>query len=439
MKARRAYLWHLLSASFWFTPTAMLLGALGLSVLTLSLDRVVLGDWFENASWIYKVGPEGARLFLSTVAGSMITVTSLVYSMTLVAFTLASRQLGPRVVTNFMEDRVNQVVLGVFISTFVFALMLLRSVNEGGGTVFVPHGSLIVTLVLAVLCFGLLIYFVHHVAQLIQADTTLALVSEGLDRTIDAIFAAKDPDAGPDGEPDASCPDLPEDMWHVATQKSGYVQAVDRAALLELAVERDLAIYLTCRAGHFLIDGQPIGRIAPTRHGEQSDIAEAVRVAVVLGDKRTPTQDVEYGLRAIVDIAGRALSPGINDFHTAMAGIDRIGQAVARVMARQAFDPLCRDDLGRVRVVLYDLPFARVVGTAFDQVWQAARGNSAVTIHLIATLTSLASLARHEAHRQPIRALADEIRDWCTHGLDQAADRDRIEARLRPLHAALAV
>ena len=225
------YLAHRIGASFWFLPGLMLLGAISLSALTLVADRSDIRAWFEALPPLYTIGAEGARLMLSTVAGSMITVASLGFSLTLIVLTLASQQLGPRVIGMYMRDRVIQVVLGLYLATFVYALLILRAVNQEPAGVFIPNLSIVVVLLLSIVCFMLLIYFIHHTALFIQADFMLARIAVSLTDAIAAVFPEHEPGddaAGSTGEAGAPADDFDADAATVVADRSGYVQLVSR-------------------------------------------------------------------------------------------------------------------------------------------------------------------------------------------------------------------
>jgi uncharacterized membrane protein len=175
-------------SSFWFVPALMVAAAIFLAWITVSLDEVFDSSKTEGLGWIYTGGAEGARLLLSTIAGSMITVASVTFSITIVALTLTSSQFGPRLLRNFMWDGGNQLTLGTFIATFVYCLLVLRTIRGNGETSFVPHVSVTVALVLALAGLGVLIYFIHHVALGIQANSVVASVSAELDEAIIRLF-----------------------------------------------------------------------------------------------------------------------------------------------------------------------------------------------------------------------------------------------------------
>ena len=236
-EAIRLYLhgfWYRSTTSYWFLPALILLGAVILSFVTLTIDEWAGSGWVTRWRWIYSHDPAGARATLSTVAGSMITVAGVVFSITIVVLTLASNQFGPRLIRNFMLDKGNQVVLGVFTSTYLYCLLILRRIQAVENATFVPSLSLTVAILLAVLSIAFLIYFIHHVTTFMQVESVVNSVSHELHETLDRLFPDfADQSTGPErGER----PALEEPVCTIPIAQSGYVQAVDYAGLVEAAV-----------------------------------------------------------------------------------------------------------------------------------------------------------------------------------------------------------
>lgn len=200
--SRLRALWEYLRGTYWAVPSAMAVAAAGLSFGAIQLDEFTTTTVLDRLSWVYTGGPEGARAVLSTIASSMITVAGVTFSITIVALTLASQQFGPRLLRNFLRDPGNQIVLGTFVSTFIYCLLVLRTVRGSDEEEFVPHLAVTLGVGLAMLSLGVLIYFIHHVATSIQAARIIANVAEDLEGAINQLF----PDSV--GE-DASTADLP--------------------------------------------------------------------------------------------------------------------------------------------------------------------------------------------------------------------------------------
>ena len=437
MRAWLAYVWYQLTAGLWVVPALMTAGAVFLALLTLSLDHAVGDRWLGAFGGILRIGPQGARAVLATVAGSMVTVASLVFSMTLVTLQLASSQLGPRLITRFMRDHVNQVVLGTFIATFLYALLVLQTVTEGDRA-FVPHVSVTTALALTLVSLGWLVYFIHHVADSIQADTVIAEVAEDLRHALDHMYprlAAHEPATW------ATRP-VPADLLaappaFVPAPKGGYVQAIGTHALLDLAREHDLVIEIDRRPGHFVIAGRPLMRAWPSARVSE-EVVEAAAREVVLGPKRTPTQDVGFSIHALVEIAVRALSPGINDPRTAMTGIDHLASALAHLMRCGERSPLLHDQDGALRLITNPTTFEEAIDAALNPIRQAANGHVGVLIRLIEGLNELAEIASSDRHGTALARHADMLRRACRRAIVEKDDRGDAERALAKLDAALA-
>jgi uncharacterized membrane protein len=395
LKAQLLKYWDRLRTSFWFVPAAMACLAMALAFTAVAIDRAVAEDWLHRLGWSYSGGAEGASLMLGTVAGSMIAIAGTVFSMTLVALSLASSQLGPRLLRNFMRDTTNQVVLGTFVATFVYCLIVLGTIRRADETLFVPHLSVSIGVLLAMASIGVLIYFIHHVSVSIQADEVVARVARELEDGIERMFPS------PLGQPASEAParsgeaDLPasfeRDARPVGALQDGYLQLIEPSALMTLAREEDLLLRLERRPGHYLVRGRAMVMVWPGDRVTE-ELASRVSAAFVIGDKRTAAQDVEFSFHQLVEIAVRALSPGINDPFTAIACVDRLGSALCRLARRDMPSPLRFDDDGRLRLVAPGSTFAGIVDTAFNQIRQSARSNPAVAIRV---LDAIAQIAGH--------------------------------------------
>ena len=349
-----------LRTSFWFLPSGM--AAVGIAVATglVWLDRSLSGPSVQKLSWLYEFGPEGARAILAAVATSMITVAGLTFSITMLTLQLASSQYGPRILRNFMRDRGNQTVLGTFIGTFVYCLLVLRTVRGVEGSAFVPHVSVAFGLFLAIASLAVLIYFIHHVANSIRIETLLAkLTSEAL-ATVEVLYPEQigEAPAFEHTKLDAVIPaDFETESCPVKSRRSGYVQRIDEQALINAAEKADLFVQLNRKPGDFVRSGEALMSAYP-RERMCSSTTSDLHEAIVLGQERTPDQDVAFALRRIVEIAQRALSPGVNDPTTALYCLDRLHEILAELAQRRVPAPIRLDKEGRPRVVAQSLCFA---------------------------------------------------------------------------------
>ncbi len=326
---RRGSLWERLSSSFWFVPAILTAAGFLLSLVTQPLDRVLQGS-LDVLPAVISGGASGAGSVLSAISGSLITVIATVFSLTIVTLTLVSGQYSPRLLRSFMGDRGLQVVLGAYIGTFVYSLMVLRliSTSGGGSSGFNPVVSVAVAIILALVCVSLLIYFINHVAQIIQSSTivrmahgdTMPLVSS-LDDHEESSETIKDPEEHPDwAELLAETPAM------VRVHNSGYVNGMNFEEILDAVVEEETKVVeIPFGPGDFVSAGLPIVKIWPDRDEEpDSDAGKRANKAFVFGKERSFQQDLAFGLRQLSDIALKGLSPGINDPTTAMQAMDRM-------------------------------------------------------------------------------------------------------------------
>jgi len=384
--------WGRLNSSFWFVPTVMSVVAVSLSFVLIEVDVLRGAQDTQDPSAIYTFGPEGSRAILSVIASSMITVASLIFSITMLSLQLASSQFGPRVIGNFMSDRSNQVVLGTFIATFLYCLSVLRSVRGMEGASFVPHLAVAFGVLLAVASVAVLIYFIHHIATLIRVETLLAnLASEGC-IAVDRLFPER---IGHGQEEDMDKTDmqqLPDDFdsysRSIAADSGGYVQNIGSDVMMQIATKHDLVLRIDAPPGQFVTKGNCVITAYP-RDRVSDEIDEELRGAVVIGRDRTPHQDLEFAIRRIVELAQRALSPGINDPTTALYCIDRLGEVLGRLAGRNFPASFRLDQNGHLRIATEVFLMEDVTCRAFAAIARYGISDADVVSRLVETLAKL--------------------------------------------------
>lgn len=392
--------WESLRTTLWLVPTILVLVAGLLFFVTFEIDWAAYHGHLELPLWIRTGGADAGRQVLIAIAAAVITVIGVVFSITILALTLASQQFGPRMMRNFVRDVGNQVTLGVFVGTFVYAVLGLGSITGA----FVPHLSITVAEALLLVDIAVLIYFIHHIAKSIQLPEVIAGIARDLLRAIDAEFPRQESDAD-SPEPVGTGKSVPELLQLiddrggvVLASVSGYLQFVGYAQLVDIAVRTDAVIRLDHRPGHFLVEGRPIATVWP--RGAAQQVALALSKAHVTGPHRTLMQDPVFAIDQLVEIAIRALSPAVNDTFTALTCIDWLSAGLSRVTRRTLDEGIYRDRFGRVRLIESDPSYARMVNRAFDKVRQAARGMPAVIIRMIDALASImeATTSAYQQH-----------------------------------------
>ncbi len=313
----------MINGSFWFRPALLVAAAIALADLLVNVGRWDVFPARVIAYWLYNGGDSGARTLLGAIAGSAIGVAGTLFSITIATLTLASSQMGPRLLRNFTQDRGNQYTLGVFLGTFVYALIVLGSVHGGEGSLFVPHLAITGAVILALLCVAMLIYFVHHIASRINADTVIEMVFADLERSIANLTSAEPMPAPPD-------PSYWAQAGDVTLGRRGYIQFIDEDALADWAGREGAALQLLLRPGDFAFPGTCVARVMPPGR----DPGEILDSSLGFGIYPTLSMDLEFAINQLVDIAVRALSPGINDPHTAMRVLDHLGAALCLLAGR---------------------------------------------------------------------------------------------------------
>lgn len=382
-------------ASYWFVPSVMLVSAIALGALMVWLDAGQAATLFDDVSWYQKSKPQGAREVLSTIAGSMITVAGVVFSITIVAISFAANQYGPRILTNFMSDRGNQVTLGTFVATFTYSVVVLRTIHAGD-TDFVPQLAVLVAMILALCSIAVLIYFIHHVPESIHINTVTARIGRQLVRAAGTEFPSNL----------ASPANLPPEEVHrlenfartlfeqgastrtIGADSDGYLQALDKDHLISVAREHNVVIRLERTPGHFLFCGQVVAVMAPAAN-VSSKLCDDIRRSWTIGSKRTPDQDPFFLVDELVEIATRALSTGVNDPHTAITCIDWLTASAAALA--HCPTPACfrQDEHGELRVIAPTADFALHLQRSFGQLRDYAAKDALASLHFLQALLDL--------------------------------------------------
>jgi uncharacterized membrane protein len=434
--------WEALRTTFWLVPTVFVFGAALLFLLTFEIDLAAYHHHLALPFWIRTGNADAGRQVLIAIAAAVITVIGVVFSITILALTLASQQFGPRMMRNFIRDVGNQMTLGVFVGTFVYSVLALGSITDSPHGDFVPHLSITFAEALLLVDLGVLIYFIHHIAKSIQLPEVIAGIARDLTRAIDAEFPMDDPDVeGATGETvGRSVAELlsliDERGAVVRSNTSGYLQFVGYAQLVDIASRTDAVIRLDHRPGHFIATGQTLATVWPG--GAAGQVALALSKAHVTGPHRTLMQDPVFAIDQLVEIAIRALSPAVNDTFTALTCIDWLSAGLSQVSSRTLSEGVYRDRFHRVRLIETDPSYARMVNRAFDKIRQASRGMPAVLIRMLDALTSIASETSASGQRGVLMRQAKMILQSAEETVDQANDLEDVRLRYRRLTAVAA-
>jgi uncharacterized membrane protein len=375
--------------------------AVALSFASVAVDTRFRDDMLREQGWIYTGGAEGARAVLSVIAGSIITVAGTTFSITVAALSLASAQFGPRLLHNFMRDTGNQVVLGTFTSTFLYCLLVLRTVRGLEDNTYVPHISVTTGVVLAVASLGVLIYFIHHVAESIQVAHIIQVVGEELDGSVQRLF----PDRIGAADQNASADPVAGGV-EVRARSEGYIQSIDSDRLLQTAIRSHVTLRLAARPGDYIIPGETIAITSPTI---DERTASVVRSSFTLGRTRTSNQDAAFAFLQLAEIALRALSPGVNDPFTAVMCIDRITAGMCLLADRSLPHPVRHDDNGVVRVIAPRYEYEDLVQAGYGHIRESAASQAYVMEHLRRQIRRVIQRAQDESFRRALEKELNEV------------------------------
>jgi len=428
---RLIQLWGNLRSSFWFLPSLMVAGSIVFAVALIETDSATSDRWLSQWPRLFGVGAEGARQMLSTLAGSMMTVMGITFSMTLLALTLASSQYTSRILRNFMRSRITQFTLGVFAGTFTYCLIVLRTIRGSAGVEeFVPSLAVFFAFVLSLVGVGVLIYFIHHIALSIQASSIIASVAEETNSSIDRLLP-KETDQGSDEDEgqDRELQSLDERSWYpVPAAVSGYIQNINNAALMNLAGDNRTILRMEHGIGAFVVQDTALVSLALTYPPDQQTI-DAINAAYSIGRHRTVDQDPAFGIRQIVDVAIKALSPGVNDTSTAVICVDYLTSILARLAGRQ-FPCVHYHQGGGLRVIAIVPSFEGLLVQAFDQIRCSAEENVAVLARLLGALHTIGSLTVRPGYLRALDEQLQYITELADRTIKASHDRTRLERRI---------
>lgn len=324
---------------FWTLPALFIAMSFAAGLLVPQIDFLLRSE--DGPA--FPGGPDGARSLLSTISSAMISVTSLVFSITMVVMQLASSQFTPRVLNTYLSNRVTQYTLGVFVGSFVYSLTVLREVRGGfdGEPAFVPQIAVFGAYLLVLTAVVLFIAFIHQVTSMIQVSRVISVLGDQTTALITKVFSPPDADRAmgtwvTQGDP----------VLIRAVGGHGHVVEIDEKKLVKFAHSQDLRIALLVSPGDFAAEGHPLAQV----WGEPDDASSTINTAVAMRADRSTAQDPTFGVRQLVDIAERALSPGLNDPTTAIQVLNELERILREIVSRQSPTGYLTDDDGTVRV-----------------------------------------------------------------------------------------
>ncbi|WP_444914445.1 DUF2254 domain-containing protein [Microbulbifer sp. TRSA007] len=411
MKQYLIHLYERLHSSFWSVPLIMILAALALCAFTVHLDTELPAPpllFRGSLQWFDLGNIENARALLSVIAGSTITVAGTVFSITMVALSLASNQFGPHLIRNFIRDRATQISLGIFLATYVYAIVTMRSIGTAENEIANYGISVLTALVLTLISVIYLIYFIHNVAQSIQVDNITHRINLEFQQAIEREY----PDCHESTNKkvfDTKRLDLGSSWIDIPTPKGGYVQFIDKQRITRTTQNFQCCLKLNCHPGSYLHHWEMIGQVYPANNPER--IIPAIQSAIQIGTQPTAEQDVVFSIQQLSQIAVRALSPGINDPFTAYSCVDRLIEGLGTVLYRPEPANCFTDSSGELRIICSKLDFSQLLQASLDEIVEHGRSSSVFMCHLLNALETLVEVCHRKTDKQALKDYLKRLND----------------------------
>jgi uncharacterized membrane protein len=430
MRARLLKLIDTLFRNFWFLPGLMMICAIGI---------FLLADAFNDTHWVYVLQQNGifysgglneAKTILQVIAETMVAIASLAFATVGVVLTLATSQFGHRLIRSFMRDKPTQFCFGIFVSTFIYSLLVLYELHKDKAHINIPALSVSVAFFLAIVAGAVLIYFTNHIAQMISAPSVIAEVGGEMDETIDRTWPEEPPRLArflTEEKIDTALERIKREGLSVQSGKQGYIQTLDAVDLLEFATEQEVIIKMDCRPGDYLYIGNPVALVWPADK-KGAKWTNKIHKSMVVGKRRTPIQDLRFAFNQLAEIEVRAMSPALNDPFTALDCVNRICAGISRLAQRTEPTSWKTDSDGHLRLFIKSVSFDELLNAAFMPMRNYSRKSAIVTLQMLHALNELAPSLQTDEQRQAIAFQAGLILDGANEGLLEGHDRDAAQS-----------
>jgi uncharacterized membrane protein len=408
---------HELKGGFLLRPTVwvLALGAAGAVLSWLETLYPTLNSWLPVFLFPSRQDPQTAQLILSTIATSIMTVVSIVFAVMLMTLTLASMQFSPRIIVNFVRDKVTQTTLGIFLGTFTYCLTSLPAAHHLPVD-SAPMLTVFVGMLLALCSVGWLLYFIHHISQAISVSHIVDRLARDTCSMVRKTIPEREGESSTLQAQGISTTRRLPFTFAVLADRTGYLRSISFSKLLELTCRHKVQLRFTKRVGEFCTEDLAIAELYLESDDEpNAAFLGALRACFEIGPTRTLQQDVEFGILQIVDIALKAISPAVNDPSTAVTCVDQLSRILILAIQRDSSPTVLRDPEGQIRLWLNWPDIHRLMEAAFTQIRLYARGDYAVSMRLIKVLGDLMGVAHRATHWTLIYQCGESIRDGCRH------------------------
>ena len=421
--------WHDLQSSLWFRPAAAAVIAVALAIGITAVDQMP----YFTAPTMLRIGAESARAVLGTIAGAMLAVVGMIFSILMVVLVLASQQFSPRILRNFARDPISQNVLGIFIGTFIYSLLVLARISEHEDRVFTPVFSVTGAIALAIIAIGAFIYFIDHITKTIRISYIVSGISRQTETLLQKMAEETIGGKAANGE-QAEIAWRPTEATVVVSPRPGHIQTIDYDALVHFAQEHGLLIKIERQVGDFITREGVLLALLPGQKLSQKQLDELYSVFDI-GTERTMYGDVLFGIRQLVDIALKAISPGINDPSTAVNAIDYLDNILVQAARHGDMAGRYYDSAGKLRLLAARPTFVMMLDLAFDQLRHYSSHEPTITVRLLDALAEIAQVTQEPTRHEAIWRQATMISRGVDPHITEPLERAKINERLREIAA----
>ncbi|EDP97277.1 DUF2254 domain-containing protein [Kordia algicida OT-1] len=405
------YLFRKVRDSFWFVPTLIIFMSILMAIFLLYMDKTYPFTPEGIFKIIFSENSESGRNVLTVIAGSMVGIAGTVFSITIVVLQLASSQFGPRLLQNFMYKRLNQVVLGQYVGVFLYCIIVINATRDNDSYAFIPNLSILFALLLAIFNVFLLVIFIHSISMSIQPSKIINELRIRIEGNIETMYPQQvEKDVILATEEKDYTSNLTR-IKQIKVTSSGYVQYFDLDLLVKKAREHEVIIKVLLKPGKYVVKEQAVFDIFQQSNSENTQLDDdfSLKESFKIATKKTFFQDVEFGIHQIVEIASKALSPGVNNPYTAVICIDNLTSVLCKLVRIDMPDSAMKDDDDMTRVIVVNDSFEGFLEAAFNLIRQYGKTSPYIIIRLMEALTVILEFDTSQKHTKTLEEYAEIV------------------------------
>jgi uncharacterized membrane protein len=395
--------WDQMSVNFLFIPGIMAVCAALLALLMYWLDGQIPNEMLNTYSFVVSSTVDESRGYLLNMGTVILTTAGVVFTLLTLPLSTVAAQYGSRLLRIFLGDRTTQFVLGIFVATFTYSVIGAIIIPSAEINPEAPNITVTVGLYLLIASFASLILLIQHISTMLQAPNIAAAAGVELHEVVSEENRTEVGGGGYIRQTETDLPDsiMERDPHLVVMNKTGYIKYIDLKSILPLAEKNDIVIRIVNKPGNFVRSGMVIARVWPADRMD-AELDQDIRNTFHLGRQRTPSQDAEYAVNQLTEMAVRAMSPAINDPFTAMTCLDYIGNGLSLFVRQGPITPNIYDRSGQLRLVFDPVTFDELLNAAFDMLRHASSDNASVLLHMLKTIEVISQDTKSPDARQSL-------------------------------------